>query len=59
MMETIAENSVLLNWNDGVATINSTQGDTIVITSETYNWHTDENDWHTGDASDFKQYGIY
>ena len=56
-METIAENSVLLNWNDDDATIISTQGDTTVITSEAfiyYIWHTAVNDCYTDDFSDFK-----
>ena len=33
-METIEENSVLLNWNDGSESINPTLGDTTVITKK-------------------------
>ena len=47
-METIAENSVLLNFNDGDATVTTSEAFIYYI------WLTAENDWHTGDFSDFK-----
>ena len=45
-METIKENSVLLNWNDGSESISPTKGDTTVITKK------DVNDELTVDTAD-------
>ena len=61
-METIAENSILLNWNDGDASVNPTPGDTTKITtkdnyelmmdnSTTYESNTNEDEYSDSEAT--------